>query len=165
MFLWSLSNLKERFFSKLNKEQKMTVFIWIMLGGFLLALLVLKSIRVEKKRQKNEEESGFKILVPKKEGGEEFNFNDLMKEADVFHGKCYKGKAELRQEKGEYALYWRLICRRCRITEMFGAPGSFEGRLKIAAATEKVIKTAIDGETRRLGMTSPGTALYVAQKT
>ena len=130
-----------------------------------IVLLVLSGIRAEKRGQKNEEENSFKILVLKKEGNKEFSLDDLIKEAEVSHGKCYKGKAELRQEKGDCALYWRLICRRCQITEIFGTPGSYEGGPEIAAATEKVIKTAIDGKMRRLGMTLSGTALYVAQKT
>jgi len=133
----------------------------VVLGSYLWAL---GNTRAEERAQKNAEKNGFKILVPKKERGEEFKFSDLMKEAEIFHGGCYKGKAELRQERGECAPYWRLICWRCQLTEVFGTPGSFEGTSEIVAATERVIKTAIDGKTRRLGTTLPGTVLCVAQK-
>ncbi len=137
------------------------------IGMIIISLLlwVRKENRKENRIQENSVRNGFKILVPRKKRGEEFKFTDLMKEAEVFHGRCYNGKAELKQEKGECAPYWRLICWRCQLTEIFGTPGSFDGSDEIIAAKGKVVKTAIDGGTRTLGTTIPGTLLYVVPKT
>lgn len=79
----------------------------------------------------------FTIEVEKKGKDEEFGFEDLYKEAEVFHEECYGGETDW--EIVRHSLKdWRFTCQRCRVEV-----GMFQERLE-------VIKTAIDGQKRIL---------------
>ena len=85
----------------------------------------------------------FTIEAKKREKDEEFNFEDVIKNANVVHDNCYRGKTEIKFVEGEDDDYWFFYCGRCDAEEKIDQ--SDEGEMKL-----KIIQTAIDGEERQL---------------
>ena len=86
----------------------------------------------------------FTIEVRKRGKDEEFNFEDVIKNANVVHDDCYRGKAEIEFVEGEEFDYWSFYCGRCDAEEKIHQ--SDEGEMMKL----KIIQTAIDGEERQL---------------
>lgn len=84
----------------------------------------------------------FTIEVKKRKEGEDYTFEDVMEEADIFHEDCGRGRVEWSNKYGNQGklIFGDLRCRRCgRVRTPYGDE---EAKLS-------VLKTVIDGEERR----------------
>lgn len=111
---------------------------WIVLGMiiFIIILTIILSGR-DKRRDKKRKGYAFVIEVEKKQPNKDFSFEEVMKEAQVFHKACYIGKAEW-EEKNRH---WVFTCKRCKT------------KVKVDNSEEirrKIVCTTIDGKERLL---------------
>ena len=82
----------------------------------------------------------FTIKVKKREADEEFCFEDIRKEAKVFHEDCYRGKVVWDNTPDQA---WQFTCQRCKNNREIYEKDQREARLAI-------IKTVLDGKKRRV---------------
>lgn len=94
----------------------------------------------------------FTIEVKKREKDEEFTFEDVKKEARVFHEDCHRGKVRWRDTEGDQ---WVFDCQRCENGTFINGPE----RLKT-----EIVSTAVDGQERKFKSELPQEDVRVVQK-
>ena len=102
----------------------------------------------------------FMIEVKERETSEKLTFEDIFKEARVFHTDCGGGKVDWRRQhdahRGEEK--WFFACKRCLERVVFD-------RDRTVSASTRIAATSIDGKRRLVREGSAAEpAVYVTQK-